>query len=94
MITTLACTVCYGDPASPLTKGAQAGVIVLGIAILGVLLAFGGLFVFWMRRARALERELEAAKQNAGRIEVPVPTATAMASRDAGASASSPGLHG
>lgn len=88
MITTLACTVCYGDPGSPLTKGAQAGVIVLGVAILCVLLAFAGLFVFWMRRAKALARELEAAKQNAQRVDVPVSPA-ATATRDA---ADSPSL--
>jgi hypothetical protein len=69
---TIACTVCYGDPASPLTKGAQAGVVVLGLAIFGVLVGFASLFVFWMRRAKALERELAAARDNAERIDVPV----------------------
>lgn len=52
----LGCTVCYGDPASPLSKGAVAGVIVLGTAIVGMLVAFASVFVFWLRRARALER--------------------------------------
>jgi len=54
----LGCTVCYGDPASPLTKGAAAGVLVLGIAIALVAATFGGLFLFWMKRARALEAQL------------------------------------
>lgn len=85
---TLACTVCYGDPGSPLTEGAKAGVIVLGVAILCVLLAFGGLFLFWMRRAKALERELAAAKENADRIDVPVSGAPAVAMRDESASPS------
>lgn len=51
----LGCTVCYGDPASPLSKGAVAGVLVLGVAIGGVLATFAGLFFFWMKRARALD---------------------------------------
>ena len=50
-----ACTVCYGDPASPLSKGAVAGVLVLGVAIGGVLATFAGLFWFWSKRARALD---------------------------------------
>jgi hypothetical protein len=58
----LGCTVCYGDPASPLSKGAAMGVIVLGIAIAGVLGTFAGLFLFWMKRARALQRQLDAAQ--------------------------------
>lgn len=52
----LGCTVCYGDPASPLSKGAVAGVVVLGAAIVGMLIGFAALFLYWMRRARALER--------------------------------------
>ena len=51
----LGCTVCYGDPASPLAQGAAAGVLVLAAIIVAVLGGFGGLFLFWMRRARALE---------------------------------------
>lgn len=51
----LACSVCYGDPASPLSKGAAAGVIVLGLAIVGVLGSFIGLFLYWGKRARALQ---------------------------------------
>ena len=49
------CTVCYGDPASPLSKGAIAGVLVLGAAIVGLLVAFASVFLHWRKRARALE---------------------------------------
>ena len=70
----LGCTVCYGDPGSPLSKGAVAGVVVLGIAILGMLVAFASLFVFWMRRARALERA-------AARPAAPAPSGAAPATR-------------
>lgn len=57
----LGCTVCYGDPASPLSKGAVAGVLVLGVAIGGVLATFAGLFLFWMKRARALDAAIPVA---------------------------------
>lgn len=59
----LGCTVCYGDPASPLSKGAIAGVLVLLVAIGSLLVGFAGLFLFWIRRARALDAaEAEAAR--------------------------------
>ena len=67
----LGCAVCYGDPESPLTKGAAMGVIVLGIAIAGVAAAFGGLFLFWMKRARALEAALAASRTPATAILPP-----------------------
>ncbi len=51
----LACSVCYGDPASPLTEGAKAGVLFLGAVIVGLLAAIAGVIVFWARRARKLE---------------------------------------
>ena len=47
-----ACAVCFGDPNSPLTIGAKAGVAFM----LGVLMiVLGGIFavtIFWARRAR------------------------------------------
>lgn len=52
----LACTVCYGDPESPMSKGAIAGVVLLGGVILGVLVAFASLFLHWRRRAAAIAR--------------------------------------
>ena len=50
----IACSVCYGDPASPLTKGVEAGVLVLLAVVGGVLLLLGSLLLFWMRRAAIL----------------------------------------
>lgn len=71
----LGCTVCYGDPASPLSKGAAMGVIVLGTAILGVLVSFSALFLYWMKRARALQAQLDAA-QNGLSTTMPAPDRT------------------
>lgn len=50
-----ACAVCFGDPKSPLTLGAKAGVLFL-IGVVGFVLAsFGAVVLFWMRRAKLLE---------------------------------------
>jgi hypothetical protein len=48
-----ACSVCFGNPASPLVKSANAGIWFLMMVIGSVLLAFVGLFAFWWFRARA-----------------------------------------
>lgn len=87
----LGCTVCYGDPASPLSKGAAMGVIVLGVAIAGVLAAFSGLFLYWMKRARRVEAQLEAAR-NGLSTTVPAPDC-AMPLSPAPSSASPLTLH-
>ncbi len=50
-----ACTVCYGDPNSLLSKGAQAGMLVLLGVIAVVLTGLASLLIFWMRRAAKLE---------------------------------------
>ena len=51
----LACSVCYGDPNSAMSQGAQAGVLVL-LGVVGVVLTgFASLLIFWMRRAAHLE---------------------------------------
>ena len=56
----LACSVCYGDPNSEMTKGAQAGVLVL-LGVVGVVLTgLASLLIFWMRRAANLERLVNA----------------------------------
>ena len=60
MIHVLACSACNGDPNSPMTAGTFWGILVLLGMIGGVLGGFGGLFLFWMRRAKALERALAA----------------------------------
>ncbi len=58
----LACSVCYGDPNSAMTQGAQAGVLVL-LGVVGVVLTgLGSLLLFWMRRAAQLQA-LEEANQ-------------------------------
>ena len=51
----MACSVCYGDPNSPMTKGVEAGVLVLLAFVGGVLLLLASLLLFWMRRAANLE---------------------------------------
>lgn len=50
-----ACSVCFGDPKSPLTLGAKAGVFFL-LGVVGfVLAAIFGVTLFWMRRAKLVE---------------------------------------
>ena len=57
-----ACSVCYGDPDSNLTLGANAGVLVL-LGVVGVVLSgLAALIIFWMRRAAQLAR-LESANE-------------------------------
>ncbi len=59
----LACSVCYGDPNSAMSQGAQAGMLVL-LGVVGVVLTgLASLFVFWMRRAAQLKAQLEAAEE-------------------------------
>lgn len=47
-----ACSVCNGAPESPLTHGAQQGVIVMLAITYTVLIGLGGMFFFIMARAR------------------------------------------
>jgi hypothetical protein len=50
----LACAVCFGDPDSPLTKGALMGVYVL-VGVVGfVLLSIAATGVYWIQRSRRL----------------------------------------
>ena len=49
-----ACTICFGDPKSPLTHGALAGVLFLLAVVLFVLGSIAGMIYFWIRRARLL----------------------------------------
>ncbi len=52
----LACAVCFGDPESPLTKGALMGVYVL-VGVVGfVLVGITATGVFWIQRGRRLSR--------------------------------------
>ena len=50
----LACSVCYGDPGSPMVQGVQAGVLVLLGVVATVLVGLASLLIFWMRRASKL----------------------------------------
>jgi len=59
-----ACSVCYGDPDSSMTLGAQAGVLVLLGVVGTVLTGLVALLVFWMRRAAQLQ-QLENASEGA-----------------------------
>jgi hypothetical protein len=52
-----ACSVCFGDPASPMVHGAKMGVIFLALTIYAVLFTMAGVVFYWARRAKALERE-------------------------------------
>jgi hypothetical protein len=46
----LACPVCFGNPQSAQTKGAQAGILALLLVTLTVLGAFAGFFFVYLRR--------------------------------------------
>lgn len=46
-----ACSVCFGDPDSDLTKGLNAGVLALLIVVSMVLAGFAAFFVFIARRS-------------------------------------------
>lgn len=53
-----ACSVCYNDPDSPLTKGAITGVLVLFGVIVTVLGLILTLALSWIKRARTLSTHL------------------------------------
>ncbi len=59
----LACSVCYGDPNSAMSQGAQAGVLVLLGVVATVLTGVASLLIFWMRRAARLERQADAVEE-------------------------------
>lgn len=52
----LACAVCYGDPASPQTKGMNMAILFL-LAVVGLMLAsFAAMFSYWMMRSRRISK--------------------------------------
>ena len=58
--TVQACAVCFGDPESPMTKGAAAGVIVL-VGVVGfVLVGIMGVTAFWIHRGHRAARATES----------------------------------
>jgi len=46
-----ACSVCFGNPESPMTKSMVAGIWLMLGCIGAVLAAFAGLFLYWMYRS-------------------------------------------
>jgi hypothetical protein len=63
----LACPVCFGNPQSAQTRGAQAGILALLLVTLSVLGAFAGFFFVYLRRRIRMfeesnERELVDAR--------------------------------
>ncbi len=58
----LACSVCYGDPNSAMSQGAEAGLLVLLGVVCTVLMGIGSLMIYWTRRAAYLGA-LEAASR-------------------------------
>ena len=48
-----ACSVCFGDPASLLRKGAMAGVLFLGVVIGVVLFSIAAVAWTWAKRSRS-----------------------------------------
>jgi hypothetical protein len=48
--TLLACSVCLGDPNSPMVKSVNSGVVFLLGIVGGVLVGFAALFLFWRKR--------------------------------------------
>jgi|GEM_PF-1126658 len=51
----LACPSCVGDPNSKQVQGAQAGVLVLLVIVVGLLVGIAFIARSWARRARELE---------------------------------------
>jgi hypothetical protein len=54
--TAQACSVCFGDPNSVMSKGIKAGVVLLILIVGGVLGGIASVAVSWARRAKALEQ--------------------------------------
>lgn len=52
-----ACSVCQGDPADPLVKGAQSGVLFMAGLTYVVVLGMIAVPIVWSIRARRLQRE-------------------------------------
>ena len=52
----IGCSVCFGDPASPMAKGALMGVLTLGGIITTVLVMIAGTGAFWLHRSIKLSR--------------------------------------
>jgi len=53
----LACPVCFGNPNSAQTKGAQAGILALLLVTVAMLASFAGFFFIYLRRRIRLFEE-------------------------------------
>ena len=51
-----ACSVCFGDPEAPISKGIVSGIWVLLLIVLAVMGGIASFFVYMARRAATLER--------------------------------------
>jgi hypothetical protein len=51
-----ACSVCYGNPESPLSKGMVWGVFTLLVIVGGVLAGIGGFFIFLAKRSGSVSQ--------------------------------------
>lgn len=60
----VACAVCFGDPDSPMVKGALAGMLVLVGVISFVLMGVVGTGLYWNHRSRRLTLGDDAAPQS------------------------------
>ena len=49
-----ACAVCFGDPESPMAKGAASGVVFLAAVVYVMLLGFASVALYWVLRARRM----------------------------------------
>ena len=47
-----ACSVCFGDPNSPMVQGMKYGILALLGCIGTLLFGFASLFLYWMRRSK------------------------------------------
>lgn len=52
----IACSVCFGDPASPMSKGVIAGVYFLMGVVVFILGSIAFLAIRWSRRAKDIEK--------------------------------------
>ena len=61
-----ACSVCFGDPESPMTKGMAAGILVL-LGFIGTVLAgISAFFIYVIRRPEARDLELDEDESSSG----------------------------
>lgn len=60
----MACSVCFGDPDSDLSKGMNMGILTLLLIITSVLAGVATFFVFLARRASQMSNDPQAVSSN------------------------------